>query len=373
MADVLAEVFCDVFRVRDAAGAKLKHGLKSRGFDRFDDREPAPRVSVLVVNYNTCDLLRDCLMSLHKVVEPRFEVVVVDNASTDGSPAMVRDLFPGVRLIELDRNLGFAGGNMRGYDNARGEYVCFLNSDTRVDSQFLSQMTGFMDVNPMVGGCQPKIQWMRDPTRLDSVGDWLTWTGLLHHRGYLAPDDLGEEPMDIFAAKGACMMFRASLLEKIGVFDENYWSYFEETDLCWRTWLSGHRVCLVPTAVVQHLLAGTSRDATSYIVSYHAFKNRIHSMIKNFGGWTLVRVLPVHLVICAGLTLLYSLRGQHDKARAIVGALSWNVRSIRGTWQQRSYIQNQIRVMPERDLMRIAMHRVGLRYFWKLYREYERV
>jgi GT2 family glycosyltransferase len=325
------------------------------------------------VNYNTCDLLRDCLLSLRKVVEPSFEVVVVDNASTDGSVAMVRDVFPSVRLIQLENNLGFAGGNMRAYDNARGEYVCFLNSDTRVHPQFLSEMTRFMDANPTVGGCQPKIQWMRDPTRLDSVGDWLTWTGLLYHRGYLAPDDLGEDPIDIFAAKGACMMFRSSLLEKIGVFDENYWSYFEETDLCWRIWLSGHRMCLVPTAVVQHLLAGTSRDAESYIVSYHSFKNRIHSMIKNFGGWTLVRVLPVHLVICVGLAVIYSIRGQRSKARAIVGALSWNVRSIRGTWRQRAYIQKQVRVMSEHELMRIAMHRVGLKYFLKLYREYERV
>ena len=96
-------------------------------------------------------------------------------------------------------------------------------------------------------------------------------------------------------------------------------------------------------------------------------------MIKNFGGWTLVRVLPVHLVICVGLAVIYSIRGQRSKARAIVGALSWNVRSIRGTWRQRAYIQKQVRVMSEHELMRIAMHRVGLKYFLKLYREYERV
>ena len=95
------------------SGANLKGELRSWGFDRFGDRAPSPRVSVLVVNYNTCDLLRDCLLSLWKVVEPSFEIVVVDNASTDGSSAMVRDLFPSVRLIQLENNLGFAGGNMR--------------------------------------------------------------------------------------------------------------------------------------------------------------------------------------------------------------------------------------------------------------------
>ena len=332
-----------------------------------------PRASVLIVNHNTRELLRDCMASLEAVAFDSFEVIVVDNGSTDGSAAMLRETFPWARVIEADENLGFVGGNMLGYAQARGEYICFLNSDTRVESGFLSTLVRFMDETPGAGGCEPKLLWMCDPARLDSVGDWLTWTGVLYHRGYQAPDEGFDEPAEIFAAKGACMLFRASLLERIGVFDEAYWSYFEETDLCWRTWLSGHRVFMVPAARVHHLLAGTSRQSDSYLISFHSFKNRIHSMVKNFGGLTLARVLPVHLAICVALIGLYFARGQRRKARAIAAALAWNLRNLRGTLRQRREVQTNIRTVPERELMKVAMASVPLRYFWDVYRAYERV
>jgi GT2 family glycosyltransferase len=214
---------------------------------------------------------------------------------------------------------------------------------------------------------------MRDPTRLDSVGDWLTWSGMLYHQGYLQPDEGLDSPFPIFSAKGACMLFRASLLRRIGAFDEAYWAYFEETDLCWRVWLAGYRVYFVPSARVLHLLAGTSRQVDTYAITFHSFKNRIHSMLKNFGAVYLWRVLPVHLAICVGLVGGYALRGHWRKARAIWSALWWNLRHARHTWRQRHRVQREIRTVTDRELMRFAMAPVSLRYLWDLYREYERV
>ena len=116
-----------------------------------------PRASVLIVNHNTRELLRDCKASLEAVAFDSFEVIVVDNGSTDGSAAMLRETFPWARVIEAGENLGFVGGNMLGYAQARGEYICFLNSDTRVEPRFLSTLVRFMDETPDAGGCEPKL------------------------------------------------------------------------------------------------------------------------------------------------------------------------------------------------------------------------
>jgi len=333
----------------------------------------APRVSILIASLNTRELLRDCLRSLRAVAYQPRETIVVDNGSSDGTAAMVRDEFPEVQLIALPANLGFVGANLRAYAQASGAYVCFLNSDTRVEPDFLTHLVAFMEACPDAGGCEPKILWMRDPSRLDSVGDYLTWTGLLHHEGYLAPEQTLTEAKPIFAAKGACMLFRQSVLRLVGLFDEAYFAYFEETDLCWRVWLSGHKVYVVPAARILHLLAGTSRHTDSYLVTYHSFKNRIHSMAKNFGAAQLWRVMPVHLAICASLMLVYAARMRRAKARAIRDAVWWNVRTLPRTWRQRRSVQRDLRSVPDRVLMRVAMAKVPLRYFWSLYREYERV
>lgn len=318
-------------------------------------------------------MLSDCLTSLREVTYPSVEVLCVDNGSVDGSARMIRDEFPEVRLFEATENLGFVGANLLAYPQAAGDYTLFLNSDTTVEPDFLTVLVDFMETHPEAGGCEPKILWMKDPSRLDSIGDYLTWTGMLYHRGYLAPDEGLTSPEPIFSAKGACMMFRSSILRRIGVFDENYFAYFEETDLCWRVWLSGNKIYFVPEARINHLLAGTSRNSDSYLVNYHSFKNRINSMLKNYGAIEALKVLPVHLTLCLGIAAVYALRGRFRKSSAILKALSWNIRNLRGTLVARRVVQREIRQVSDRDLMRTAKVPAPLTYIWKLYREYESV
>lgn len=332
-----------------------------------------PYVSILIVSFNTCDLLKDCLSSVLAISYDPFEVIVVDNGSTDGSVEMVTEQFPQVRLMALTENTGFVGGNMLAYGESRGKYVCFLNSDTTVSKNFLDELVGFLEANTGVACAEPKILWMRDTSRIDSIGDYLTWTGMLYHRGYLALDEGWETPFPIFSAKGACMLFRRSVLDKIGVFDENYFAYFEETDLCWRAWLAGYAVYFVPSATVTHLLAGSSRGADSYLVNYHSFKNRINSMIKNYGLFELIKVMPVHVTICVLLAVIYAIRGQRAKAKAIIHSLAWNVVGLRDTLRKRAYVQNTIRQISDRDLMKIARKKVSATYFLGMYRDYEDV
>ena len=311
--------------------------------------------------------------SLREITYSTFEVLCVDNGSNDGSPMMIREEFPEVRLLEQQENLGFVGANILAYQEASGEYILFLNSDTQVEPQFLFHMTSFMEQNPDAGGCEPKILWMRDPSRLDSVGDYLTWTGMLYHDRYLALDKDLESTFPIFSAKGACMMFRASVLREVGMFDTKYFAYFEETDLCWRVWLSGWKIYFVPAAKVSHLMAGTSRDTDSHLVNYHSFKNRIHSMLKNFGLLELVKVVPIHLIMCLAIAVLYILRGRRRKGAAIISAMIWNIRNLTSTVRERRLVQRDIRRISDRELMKFAKIQVPLKYFLSLYREYDSV
>lgn len=354
-------------------------GIESAGISptAIGSQEPLfighPLVSILIVNYNTRSLIRDCLQSLREVAYPSFEVLCVDNGSTDGSATMIGEEFSEVRLFKQSENLGFVGANLLAYREATGEYILFLNSDTTVEPNFLSELVDFMEAHPNAGGCEPKILWMKDPSRLDSIGDYLTWTGMLYHDGYLARDENLDSPFPIFSAKGACMMFRASVLREVGVFDEKYFAYFEETDLCWRVWLSGRKIYFVPDALVHHLLAGTSRNSDSYLISYHSFKNRIHSMLKNFGLLEALKVVPVHVGLCLAIATVYALRGNPSKARAILSGIFWNFRTLPDTIAARRRVQRDIRRVSDRDLMQIAKVSVSLRYFWDLYREYEGV
>ncbi|HCU73649.1 MAG: hypothetical protein CL790_04860 [Chloroflexi bacterium] len=330
-------------------------------------------LSIIIVNLNTCDLLEKCLQSLQVSSYLAIQIIVVDNGSQDGSTAMVRESFPNVKLVDLPKNIGFVGGNLEALPFADGEFVCFLNSDTEIEADAFRLLVDYMEQHPQVGCCEPKLLWMKDPSRLDSIGDWLTWTGMLFHRGYLQKDQGLTQPFPIFAAKGACIVLRGSLLDEIGTFDDSYFAYFEETDLCWRIWLSGYEVHFVPDARVKHLLAGTSQKLNTGFVTFHAFKNRLQAMIKNFGPSHMVRVIPIHVTICLGLTFLYLIRGDKEKARAILGALWWNAQNIRKTIAKRRHIQGTVRKISDKELMPFAIAPVGIRYFWSLYKEYERV
>ena len=137
--------------------------------------------------------------------------------------------------------------------------------------------------------------------------------------------------------------------------------------------MSGWKIYFVPAAKVSHLMAGTSRDTDSHLVNYHSFKNRIHSMLKNFGLLELVKVVPIHLIMCLAIAVLYILRGRRRKGAAIISAMIWNIRNLTSTVRERRLVQRDIRRISDRELMKFAKIRVPLKYFLSLYREYDSV
>lgn len=201
-------------------------------------------VSVIIVSYNTAELLSDCLSSVLKSECLSFEVFVVDNASRDGSAGLVRDRFPNVKLIENKENRGFGAANNQALPACSGRYIVLLNPDTTVGPRTFLTMVRFMDSHGKVGLAGPRVE-NPDGSRQDSVS--YRYPGHRHGRA-----DLGELPGKIACVLGACQIVRAGLLRSIRGFDEDFFLYGEDQDLCLRIRRKGFEIGCIEEAVIMH-------------------------------------------------------------------------------------------------------------------------
>jgi GT2 family glycosyltransferase len=257
-----------------------------------------PDLTIVIVSWNTRRLLEACLGSLYSTAnrQPtagslRFETIVVDNASADGSPAMVRECFPAVRLIECDRNLGFAAGNNRALREASGRYAALLNSDTEARPGALECLVAFMDAHDKAGACgprllnpdgslQPSCSPMLTPGRefwrllfLDAV--WPRGTYPMHRWDT-------SQPRRVETIKGACLLLRRAALSQIGLLDESYFMYTEEVDLCYRLARAGWELWWTPDAeVIHHGEASTRQRREDMYIQLYRSKTQFY---RKFGG-----------------------------------------------------------------------------------------
>jgi GT2 family glycosyltransferase len=268
-------------------------------------------VSIIIVNWNGKEVLKDCLETLRKIDYPNWELIIVDNGSSDGSEA----IFGKAKVIKNSKNLGFATANNQGFKESKGEYILLLNNDTKVTKSFLSKMVDRMESDRSIGAMQPKIKLMDKPEYLDNCGSLMTQTGLLKHTGFLEKDN-GQfnNVQEVFSAKGACLLTRREVIEKIGLFDNTFGSYFEESDFCFRVWLAGWRVLYFPVTIIYHKLGFTSKNLSPVDVNFHSTKNRIASYIKNMEVKNIFTLLIYHLLIIKGLGIYYLLKFQFRKS-----------------------------------------------------------
>lgn len=331
-----------------------------------------PLVSLIVANWNGIRYLENCLTSLTYQSYPSTEVVFVDNGSIDGSVAYVKDRFPNVKVIELPRNLGFAEANNVGFRTALGEFIILVNNDTISDPGMVAGFVAAMESDASLGAAQGKIRLMHDPGILDNgIGSLFTYTGFLRHTGHMQPDSGYERPQTIFAGKGACLCLRRSALETSGLFDPEFFAYFEDTDLCWRIWLAGYTVAFVPDAEIRHAVGGSVRDSATFAnINYHSFKNRIRTLLKNLGTARLVVVIPTHLAICGTLMLIYAMSLRMPLARSIAKALRWNLMHLMDTLRLRRHVQCKVRMAPDSMILLNTLAPIAPRYFLRLLRDY---
>lgn len=330
-----------------------------------------PKVSVIVLNWNGKKFLKNCLDSLQKVAYSSLEIIVVDNNSKDGSQEFVRKNYQNVVLIGNKENYGFAKGNNIGFEASTGDYILILNNDTIVTSNFLDFLIKDFENDPKIACLQPQIRLSKNKELLDGVGAFLTFTGFLYHFGYLKNrmQVKYNKRIKIFSAKGACIFLRRKAIEKVGLFDEDFFIFFEETDLCFRLWLAGYSVVYEPKSVIYHLGGGDTASSNSYQHEkrvYLSFRNMICCYIKNFGTRNLLTIMPFFIFTHTVLIFYYLLMMKIYMIKVILKAYYWNVVHIRTTLRKRKIVQHGIRKISDFQLNKQITLNPKLSYYYAL-------
>lgn len=272
-------------------------------------------LSVIIVNYNTENLLHQCLSSVYgRNHQFPIETLVVDNGSLDGSVPMVRRDFPDVRLIENEENVGFARANNIGLEVARGDYVLLLNSDTKVLGDALPKLVTFLDTHSDVAVVSGRLVYpdfsdqgvaRTFPTPLNAIfGRRSLLTRLFPNNKYskrymISRRNQSKEPFEVDWVSGACLMVRKKVIEDVGLLDERFFMYWEDADLCFRIKQKDWKIYCIPEAIVIHFEGKSSQKQKNsrMIIEFNKNVYRYYRKhyIKNLFG-------PKNLTVVLGLT-----------------------------------------------------------------------
>lgn len=260
----------------------------------------ASEISVVVVNWNSKDDLRDCLLSLRAQTDQRFEAILVDNGSVDGSLEMMRAEFPEVVLVATGENLGFAEGCNRGIAVATRPWLAMLNNDAVAAPDWIATLRAAARAgDERLGMIQCCIRFKQRPDRLNSTGVHLMPNGNARDRDFDAP--LREEPpSEIFCPSAGAALYRRAMLDACklptGWFDRTFFMYYEDVDLGWRCRLAGWRAIYLPSAIVHHRFHGSASRRGAHFVEVQCAKNRLRYLAKNASPSFLVTSAPKTLV-----------------------------------------------------------------------------
>lgn len=286
------------------------------------------KTAVVILNWNGKKFLERFLPGvIENTSAPDTEIIVADNGSDDGSEEWLRSNHPGIRIISLGKNYGYAGGYNRALKQVEAEYYILLNSDVRVEKGWAEKLTTFMDMHPRVGACQPKIRSEERPEYFEyagAAGGFIDMHGYPFCRGRIfetVETDHGQydDVKEIFWASGSCMAVRASAFDQCDGFDDSFFLHMEEIDLCWRMQNAGFVISYFPHATVWHVGGGTlgydSPDKT-----YYNFRNSLIMMAKNLPARHLHRTMITRQLLDAVAAVRLLFRSGHRAFSAVIKA-----------------------------------------------------
>jgi GT2 family glycosyltransferase len=318
--------------------------------------ETPPRASVVILNYNGCRYLDTCLRAvLDQKLEGGFEVVLVDNASSDGSVEHVRSSWPAVRVVEAAANLGFAAGNNLGIGQARGLHVVLLNNDTRVRRGWLSALVEVAETEPGIGAVTSKLVFMDRPSVVQNAGSLVLTDGSGGDRGS-GEEDRGQYDRreEVFAACGGAALLTRPMLQDVGLLDPTFFAYYEDTDLSWRMRLRGWRIMYEPSAVAEHVHSGTSVEWSPFF-TFHVDRNRLFMILKNAPPGFVVRAFARF----GWLSARFAARGLFRPGRRRTNGIPRSKAAGDGVSRARTHIRVVVSLM--RHLPQMLAKRWGIR------------
>jgi len=305
-----------------------------------------PRVSILISNYNGKKWLKDCLESLiaQDFHEP-FEIILVDDASTDGSVEYVKNVFPQVKLVTLDKERGFGGSNNIGVKCAQGEYLVFVNPDTKANEHWLSSLVQALLNNDRIGMVTSRVQLCDNPQIVNTCGTVAHYTGLGFCRGLGDKVESWTHSHTVPAVSGCSFLARKQFLKKLGAFDGDFFLYLEEIDLSWRARLAGKEILFEPRSVVFHKY-NLAMDERKF---FHIEKNRLLMLLKCLHINTLVLMVPA-MLLTEILVLSYASLKGFRFLRSKVMSYAYVLSHLEQILRKRRFCQ-RIRQISDRQLL----------------------
>lgn len=332
---------------------------------------PDPLVAVIITSYNEREFIQECVESVISTDYRNFNIMIVDDRSTDGSYELLEALYKNnsrITLIRNSENRGPAYARNVGVKRSNGKYVAFLSHDTIVESDWLRKVVSMMEADPTIGACQLKLFVDRTCKILDNEGTYFSHFGFLIERdGNEVDRGQFDRIEEIFSGKAAAMVFRKDTLDAIGPLDEDYFMYMEETDLCWRVWLSGKRIVFAPQAPVYHAYRGEKRynfpsKKLTFLVKYHGTKNYIMTNMKNLELTNLLKILPIHVTVWFVLAIYFVSKRRLYDANLITKGIFWNISHFDLVWSKRKEVQGKVRKVPDKAFMPRILKRMSINY-----------
>lgn len=297
-----------------------------------------PKTTVIIINWNGQDFLARCLHALMAQTVKPYEIIVVDNSSSDGSAAIAKQ-FHSVRLIQSDQNIGFALGNNLALKFADPEatWIALINPDAFAEPRWLEALLSATEANPGFDMFGSKLVNAGNPTLLDGTGDAYHWSGLVWRTGHGALASTNPEvPSEVFSPCAAAALYRRKALCEIDGFDTDYFCYVEDVDLGFRLRLLGYRCLYVPQSVAQHVGSGTTGGKSSDFSIYHGHRNLVWTFVKDMPGILFWLLLPLHIVLNL-ITLVWFIL--HGKAGVILRAKGDALLGLPKMWRKRKDVQ----------------------------------
>ena len=305
-----------------------------------------PRCSVIIVGYNSAPDLPACFDALLGQEYPDFEIILVDNASQDDTAQIANTYAESIRYLKLNQNVGFAAGNNRGAGLAQGDILVFLNPDTVPRASWLKELVMPLIEDASIGLTTSRILMAEEPHRINACGNDITWTGLTVCRGIDQLANQWSDSSEVAAVSGAAFAVKQALFKELGGFDEEFFMYFEDTDLSLRTRLSGYRIVYIPDSVVTHryIFKFSAQKA------YYQERNRWLALFKTLRVRTLLLLLPC-LLLGEVMAWTYAAMSGLDHVKAKASSWLWLLRHSPMIMRQRRQIRARRRVT-DRELLR---------------------
>lgn len=325
-----------------------------------------PLVSALVLSYDHTDLLKDCLDSVLKSDYPNLEVVVSDNGSRKDIAWFVERKFSKqkVKVVRLEENKGLTGGFNFGFKYCKGKYVMLMSNDTKIDKKAISLMVEMMEKDPQIGIVSPKIIQMKNPQFLHHAGSFMTYSGLLYHYGLLQNKNSKQYQKSyyIFSCNGAGFLIRKEAAQACGLFEEDFFICYDESDLSHRVWLAGYTIVYCPKANLLHLWNATIGENSE--LWYYNHRNHLTSYIRNLSiQYFLLLFINFNflLVLWFFMTIL---KLRFDLALALPKAYIWHLAHIKDNLKKRKIVQSKIRKVTDNEVFKKTLVSPDWKYYF---------